>query len=146
MEDKTPCLKRISQAAFERFLAVQPNSYIGYNQLAWHFARRGIELDRAAVLAERANDLQPGNASILDTLGWIAFLREDGEVAVQRLREASLAAGGARPGIDFHLAQAELRYGDKDRGLQLLRVLVEAGPSVHPFWSEAQEILTDATK
>ena len=65
---------------------------------------------------------------------------------MQRLREASLAAGGARPGIDFHLAQAELRYGDKDRGLQLLRVLVEAGPSVHPFWSEAQEILTDATK
>lgn len=135
-----------AQEAYERFVAVQPDSYIALNQLAWHFARRGIELDRAATLAQRANELQPGNASVLDTLGWIAFLREDGELAVETLREASRIAKGTNPGVDYHLAQAELRFGDAERGQSLLRELVEAGPDAYSFSQEAAGLLATVSE
>lgn len=133
-----------ARAAYKRFVAVQPGSYIGYNQLAWHLARRGIELDRAQELAERANTLQPENASVLDTLGWIAFLRGDGAGAVERLRAAHEVSRGDVPIISFHLAQAELKHGEAPRGIALLQDLTAAGPAAYPFSQEAKDILAKA--
>ena len=41
--------------------------------MAWFLAKRGEKLEYALELARRADELNPGNISINDTLGWIYF-------------------------------------------------------------------------
>ncbi|TVQ53324.1 MAG: hypothetical protein EA355_13680, partial [Rhodobacteraceae bacterium] len=110
-----------ARAAYERAVALAPDFFAALNQLAWHLAEREIELDRAQALAERAAAQRPGNASVLDTLGWIRFLQGDATGALTALRQAHEADEGRRPEITLRLAQAEVAAGDPTRADALLR-------------------------
>ncbi|MGY6633517.1 MAG: hypothetical protein ACXIU8_07200 [Alkalilacustris sp.] len=102
----------LAEAAYDRFIALEPESFIGYNQLAWHLAERERDLDRALDLARSADRLHPGNASILDTLGWILHLQGDNVAAAEALRQAHAVAGQANPMIVEHLATVEAALGN----------------------------------
>ena len=97
-----------------------PEFFIGYNQLAWLLAKQGKELDRAMNLARKADALQPGNASILDTLGWIHFQKQEFAAAIPFLEKA-LGINPQNPTILYHLGKALLAKGDKEAGREKLR-------------------------
>ena len=80
-----------------------PALFIGYSQLAWLYSRRGVKLDKALDLAKKADELQPGNSSIQDTLGWIYFQTKEYKTALKRLQEAD-KIGPDNPTILYHLA------------------------------------------
>ena len=83
------------EAAAERYrvvLKTQPNSVLALNNLAYHIAVRGKMPGEALPLARRAVALQPENASILDTLGWIEHLLGNDESAVKSLAQAAKLA------------------------------------------------------
>jgi len=77
-----------------------PELFLGYNQLAWLYASQGIELDKAQRFAEKANQLQPGNASIMDTLAWIYFQQEKHQkalsYAIKAQRQCHSVGGGTQ--------------------------------------------------
>jgi tetratricopeptide (TPR) repeat protein len=68
--------------------------------LAWHLAERGIKLDEALELAQRAMDLQPKNPDRYDTLGWIQYKRKAYAEAEAALLEAVRLYGPGKPASD----------------------------------------------
>jgi tetratricopeptide (TPR) repeat protein len=60
-----------ARESFERALALVPDNPVVLNNLAWVLARQGKSLDRAAVLAQRATQLEPERADFWDTLGLV---------------------------------------------------------------------------
>jgi Flp pilus assembly protein TadD len=132
-----------ARAAYERVLALEPANVVALNQLAWFLAAREIELDRALELAGQADALQPGNASVLDTKGWVLFLGGDEQAAVETLREAHAIDGGQRSLIALHLARAEAAAGDRPRAVAILRELAERDPVRDPVAAEAAALLAE---
>ncbi|AFL75169.1 tetratricopeptide repeat protein [Thiocystis violascens] len=92
---------------YRQLIADFPDSFIGYNQLAWLYARRGENLGKALDLATRANEIQPGNSGVQDTLGWIFFQRGEYPQALEYARNANQIAKGSRPEILYHLARMD---------------------------------------
>lgn len=89
-----------------------PNFFVGYNQLAWLYARRGVKLETALSLAEKADTLQPGNSSILDTIGWIYFQTKEYKKAIEHLVKAHKSRPD-NPTILYHLGAVYRALGDK---------------------------------
>lgn len=131
----------LAEAAYERAVALDPQSFVALNQLAWFLAERNRDLDRALDLAIRADGLKPGNASILDTKGWLLLRTGRTDDAVAALRAAHEADGGRRAGITLHLAQAEAAAGNRPRAAQLLRGIAETAPPSDPARAEAAALL-----
>ena len=113
-----------AEAAYRAFLSVQPDSYIALNQLAWFLAVRADDLSEAKELAHKALAFQPGNAAILDTLGWIALREGDVDLALKRLEAAATAADGGAPEIELNLVEALIVAGQMDRARAQLAPIV----------------------
>lgn len=74
-------------ATYEQMIERNPQDPVALNNLAWLLKER--ELERAAALAERAVELEPDSAPILDTYGWILHLKGDRSAALSYLERAA---------------------------------------------------------
>lgn len=131
----------LALANYEKFIVLQPESPIGYNQLAWFLASRDLDLPRAMTLAQKADALLPGNASINDTIGWIYHRQGDHRKAAEHLRAAFETAGWSIPIIGFHLAQVEQSLGNLARTRELLAEIVARGANAFEFSEQARRML-----
>lgn len=61
---------------YEKILTSHPNNYVVLNNLAWSYFKN--KDDRALEFAERAYAINPNDAPVCDTLGWI--LAESGQL------------------------------------------------------------------
>jgi tetratricopeptide (TPR) repeat protein len=93
-------------------LQKSPNSWNIANNLAFLLGEQGdpAGLDRALELALKARQLKPGTPSVLDTLGWIYYLKNDLVKARSILEEAS-AKQPDEPAINYHLGMVFYRLG-----------------------------------
>jgi len=89
-----------------------PTNFIGFNQLAWLYAKQGIKLDDALKLAKKADELQPDNISINDTLGWIYAGKNEYKIALNYLEKANHISRGKNPNVLYHLAYVQKKIGD----------------------------------
>jgi tetratricopeptide (TPR) repeat protein len=106
-----------AETQYRSLINSSTNFFLGYNQLAWLLARQGKRLEEALQLARQADSLHPGNASILDTLGWIHHqLRhpEEARLHLERARQVN----PENPTIWFHLASVLASQGNKDSARQ----------------------------
>ena len=93
---------------------------VAANNLAWIYAQQGSNLDRALELANRAHDLVPNSAGVLDTIGFVRLKRREYSQAVATLERArDLVLSQDDPAtlteIKRHLAEAYLRAGQPDQ-------------------------------
>lgn len=69
-------------------LADDPNHAAALNALGYTLADRNERLDEAYELINKANELSPNDAAIIDSLGWIAYRRGELAKAIELLRKA----------------------------------------------------------
>lgn len=86
------------------------NLYIGYNQLAWFYVKNDFNIDKALSLAEKAEQLQPNNSSILDTIGWIHYKKNNYKKAEEYASRANKIVRN-NPTILFHLGAIHKKLG-----------------------------------
>lgn len=98
-------------AQYRAILAINPENTIALNNLAWMLSEAGDAKGRE--YAERAYQLAPFNASVVDTLGWTLFKTGDAARGLQMLRLANNLAPN-EPEIRMHYAQALMKSGDKE--------------------------------
>ena len=113
-------------------------NYIGYT-----WAERGERLDEAEALIERALKQRPEEGHILDSLGWVYYMRarpliEAGRVAegrvwlrravVQLKRAAERIGGGGDPVISEHLGDAYFLLGRRREALQMYEEALRQKP------------------
>ena len=75
-------------ASMRKVLSLDQDHVQALNFLAYTFAELGRDFDDAERMARRALELQPNDAYILDTLGWIMFKRGNVVEAVRVLEAA----------------------------------------------------------
>jgi len=74
--------------AFRQILEINPQDAYSLNYLGYMYAERGVHLDEAAELLQRAIALDPDNGAFLDSLGWTYFQLGDLERAEDFLSRA----------------------------------------------------------
>lgn len=124
-------------AAYRRTIALAEKDARAYNDLAWLLTSEGEgrNPDEALSLARRANQLDPNNAAILDTLGWVHSSRGKYSEAEPILRKAAELAPNQAP-IQYHLGMVRHQLNKREeaeialrQALRLDARLAEAGES-----------------
>jgi tetratricopeptide (TPR) repeat protein len=104
---------------YERIVEKDPHAAVASNNLAWMYASRGEQLDRALQLAQAAKAGLPDNAEVNDTLGFVYIKKQLASLAIAPLRLAVEKDPG-NPAIHYHLGLAYSQTGDKAAARQEL--------------------------
>jgi tetratricopeptide (TPR) repeat protein len=114
---------RIQEAseAYKAVLRVAPENLVALNNAAWVSHELGEP--GALSFAERAYNVGPGNASVLDTFGWILLAQGESKLAIKHLSRAVELAPQA-PEIRYHLSKALVAGGQSARASEMLAELL----------------------
>jgi Flp pilus assembly protein TadD len=94
------------------------------------FAEKGIRLDEAERLIQKALELEPNNGYYIDSLGWAYYQQGRYVEAVHELRRAvELTRGKEDPVIYDHLGDAYLQAGDEPAALGAWEKSLELDPA-----------------
>jgi tetratricopeptide (TPR) repeat protein len=126
--------------AYEKLLSVTPDDPIAINNLAYLYAERLGQLDKAYELARKARALQPNNPLIADTLGWTLYKQGDYQEALRLLRE-SAGKLADKAAAQFHFGMASYMMCETDAAEKALQKAVAADIETSSK-TEAQRRLT----
>jgi tetratricopeptide (TPR) repeat protein len=128
-----------ARAAYEKVLEANPRSADALNSLAYLYAERLGQLDKALPLAQKAHQLSP-NPGIADTLGWILCRVPEPDYAkALALIQQAAAAFPQQPEVQFHLGIAHYCLGhEKEARSTLERALALSGTNSPPWAAEAR--------
>ncbi len=115
-----------AEAYYEAMITHFPELFIGYNQLAWLYARQGINLEKAMELAGKADALQPGNASILDTIGWIHFQKKAYQTSLKFLEQAQ-KIDPTNPSIHYHIGAVHASLDNHENSISNIQKALDMG-------------------
>jgi len=91
-------------------ISASVDSVVALNNLAWLYWLDNS--DKALSAAEKAYQLAPDAAAVIDTYGWIMLHHGDKAKALELIRKA-ISSSPANPDIRYHLAKALDVNGDK---------------------------------
>jgi tetratricopeptide (TPR) repeat protein len=116
-------------------LKLDPNNAVAINNMAFLMAETGGDLDRALMMALRAQELLPNLSAITDTLGWIFLKKGLPDNAIEMFAEL-VGKEPARSTFHYHLAIAYQTKGESAAALREAR----AAAAMHPAIEESQKI------
>lgn len=114
----------VAEARYRAVLEVQPENALAMNNVAWLLASQGKP--GAVAMAEKANELLPNRAPIVDTLA--SALAADNQLpkAIEAQKRA-IALEPKDPGMSLRLAKLYLKAGDKTLARNELDALTRLG-------------------
>jgi tetratricopeptide (TPR) repeat protein len=96
---------------YQKALKIDPKFVPALNNLAWNYAEHGGNLTMALAHAKTAQEAEPNNPQVADTLGWIYFKTQDYTKAVDLLRESAEKIP-ENPVVRYHLGMACYKKSD----------------------------------
>jgi tetratricopeptide (TPR) repeat protein len=108
----------LAEAEFKKVLAENPTNAAVLNYYGYMLADRGIRLDEAVSMIQRAVQQDPTNGAYLDSLGWAYYKQNKLTEAEENLRKAS-EKQMHDPTILAHLGDVYSKMGQKDRAVGL---------------------------
>ena len=98
----------------ERTLNLDPGHADALNYLGYSYADRGVEIEEAVKLTQRAVELKPNNGYYVDSLGWALFKVGRSEEALVAINRA-LSLVSDDPVIFEHLGEIYLQRQELDK-------------------------------
>jgi tetratricopeptide (TPR) repeat protein len=120
-----------AEAAFKQLLSRDADNAPALNYLGYMLAERGERLDESVDLLKKALQIDPGNGSYLDSLGWAYFKADKLDLAEDNLRRAAdqLKANSV---IQDHYGEVLFRLGRYDEAIAAwTRALSGDGDSIN---------------
>jgi len=106
-----------SEKTFQKLLALRPNDAPTLNYLGYMWADRGVRLDEARELLEKAVAREPRNGAYRDSLGWVYFRLGQLDAAEKNLREAHRTDPDDAT-IEEHLGDLAEKQGNLGRAVE----------------------------
>lgn len=106
-----------AEKVFLQLLEVRPNDAATQNYLGYMWADRGVHLEKARDLLEKAVAREPRNGAFQDSLGWVYFRLNKLEAAEKHLQEAH-RRDPDDPTIEEHLGDLFERRQDFDQAVE----------------------------
>ena len=116
-------------AAYERALAIDSTDILIMNNYAYSLSKQNKNLERALSLVNKALEGAPGNASYLDTKGWILFKMGKIDEA-KKLIEEALKKEEASAEVNEHMGEIYLKLGNKKEALKYFLRAKELQPDL----------------
>ena len=88
------------------------------NNFAYSLAERGIELDRALKMVQKAVDEEPENSSYLDTIGWVYYQKGEYDKALKYIEKAIEFDQNNATLLD-HLGDVYYKMGNSTKAVEL---------------------------
>jgi len=109
-----------AEEIFERCLELHPNTPQVLNYLAYMWAERAENLDKAFDYVKRALELDPERGAYLDTLGWVYHMQKKYSLALREILRADEVTAGD-PTIVEHLGDTYLALGEAAKAISQWR-------------------------
>ena len=93
-----------AEEQFRKILAIDSNNSMTLNYLGYMLGDRGVKLDDALAMVQKAVQLDPQNGAYLDSLGWVYFKMGQYALAEANLRKASERMS-RDPAVHDHLGE-----------------------------------------
>ncbi len=102
---------------FQKSLTLEPDDAEALNYLGYMWADRGVKLEDAKILIEKAVKIAPNNAAFIDSLGWVLFKLNQPKEALTHILKAVELNSKPDPTLYDHLGDiyATLKQADKAR-------------------------------
>lgn len=123
---------------FKESLRIDPEFSNAYNSYGYCLLIHTDEVEEAAKNIRRAFELDPKNAYILDSMGWLAFKQGNLKEAENYLSEALDYAYEEE--VVAHLAEVKWRSGQTQEALRLIQDALEVWPNSHSLSELKKEI------
>jgi tetratricopeptide (TPR) repeat protein len=120
----------LAEDEFKKALGATPNNPAVLNYYGYMLADRGVRLDEATSMIQKAVDQEPMNGAFLDSLGWAYFKQNKLTEAQENLRKAILHDPDD-PTILSHLGNVYLKLGENEQAAALLE----------KSWAQWQKVL-----
>jgi len=115
----------LAENDLRKIISSQPGNAAAINALGYTLADRTDRYDEAELLIFQAYELEPEDASIIDSMGWIAYRFGRLEEAERYLREAWKTLRNAE--IAAHLGEVLWARGQKDEARSLWELGMQMG-------------------
>ncbi len=107
----------VSDSLYASAIKIDSTNVLILNNFAYSLAERGIKLQEALSMAERAIEKEPKNSSYLDTIGWIYFKLGEYKKAKLNIEEATKIEDNNATLLD-HLGDVYFKLGNKTKALE----------------------------
>lgn len=114
------------EAMLRQVIAVNPEQAHAYNALGYSLADRGLRLDEARRLIQKALSLRPNDPFILDSMGWVLYRQGELAEAERYLKQAY----ALRPDVEIavHLGEVLWALGKQTEARELWRTAAQKEP------------------
>ncbi|MGH1365482.1 MAG: tetratricopeptide repeat protein [Calditrichia bacterium] len=104
-----------------------PENALLLNNYSYSLVDRGVELQKALALAQRAIELEPDNGAYMDTIGWIYYHLEDYDAALSYIKKAVRQRQESAVVLE-HLGDVYYRLGNLTQAIHYWRLALEKDP------------------
>lgn len=116
----------LTESTLRRLIELRPDHAHAYNALGYTLADRSLRLAEAHELIDQALKLAPGDAFIIDSMGWVLFRMGNIAESLKYLRQAY--AGRSDPEIAAHLAEVLWASGERSEAEGILKEAAQKHP------------------
>lgn len=113
-----------AEAFYRKALEIRKDFAPAANNLAWNLAANGGNIDEALGYARTAKEQMPKSAAVMDTLGWIYYLKGSYLNAIAEFQD-SLSRDPDNPVINYHLGMAYYKNGQPEKAREPLQRALE---------------------
>lgn len=117
---------KASDSTYEAILNDDSLNAYAMNNYAYFLSLRKINLDKAAAMSKKSMELDPENASYMDTYGWILYVQKNYKEAKVYI-EKSLSYSPNNAEVCDHLGDVLYQLNDKEGALQNWKKAKELG-------------------
>jgi tetratricopeptide (TPR) repeat protein len=116
----------VFEQTLRKLLLVAPDHAQAYNALGYSFLERNVRVDEGMKLVEKAYQIEPEDAAIIDSVGWGYYRLGKLEKSAEYLRRAF--AANPDPEIAAHLGEVLWTQGNKDEAKKIWHEAVKSNP------------------
>jgi tetratricopeptide (TPR) repeat protein len=124
--DRLDNLSRVEEY-YQRAIRLSDSAAVYLNNLAYAYAQRGVQLERAKALVQQALARDPRNASYLDTMGWVEYQLGHYGDAVSWLKKAVDGEPNNAEVLE-HVGDAYAKDGSQSKARKFYRHALEIDP------------------
>jgi len=117
-----------AETYYRKALDIKKNFGPAANNLAWNIADRGGNIDEALTFAQIAKEQLPSSSAVMDTLGYIYYLKGSFLNAIAEFQD-SLARDPGNPVINHHMGLAQYKNNDKAKAKDYFEKALQLDPN-----------------
>lgn len=130
-----------AEAYYRKALEIKKDFGPAANNLAWNLAERGGNIDEALTFAQIAKEQLPNSSAVMDTLGYIYYLKGSYLNAIAEFQD-SLARDPGNAVIHYHMGLAQYKNNDRTKAKDHLEKALELDPNFKGA-EEARKLLKE---